>query len=61
MDDEKLMPCPFCGGEVTLRDEVDCWSFTCPKETDCRKNTAIYLAGHPSKEDAIKWWNTRAC
>jgi len=55
-----LQPCPFCGGDVEMRDDADCWSFICPEGTDCRKNAALYLTGHPIAEDAIKWWNTRA-
>lgn len=55
--DEKLLPCPFCGGEAKLRDsrifeKVPNWVAFCP----------VGHAMTPSygeKDKAIKAWNTR--
>lgn len=50
----KLKPCPFCGSEVIMliRDRF-IHEVLCQK---CGVKSRVF----PSKEQAIKWWNTRA-
>lgn len=64
----KLKPCPFCGGEAVLSDEVDIESqdvfhmFTCNKCGAGVVFSEIFedgTAGDIEKGDAIKAWNRR--
>ena len=63
-----LKPCPFCGGEAVLSDEVDIESqdvfhmFTCNKCGAGVVFSEIFedgTAGDIEKGDAIKAWNRR--
>lgn len=59
MQNDKLLPCPFCGGEVELlTEEVDAtreaYNFHCD---NCDMST--YYDYPNDREDAIKQWNTR--
>lgn len=53
---DKLLPCPFCGGEGILQEsEFMClpvWSIAC-------LNCQTYCDEYDAKEKAIKAWNTR--
>lgn len=52
-DNEKLLPCPFCGGEAYT------WSNTvCEWRAECRQCGASTLP-HTSKGVAISKWNNR--
>lgn len=53
MENVKLLPCPFCGGDARLINFYGLYMVDC--ET-CRIATDTYH----EKEDAIKTWNTRA-
>ena len=54
MSDLKLLPCPFCGGEATLRksEETKLYHIAC-FECGCRQDSS-YKA-----ESVINNWNTR--
>ena len=52
---DELLPCPFCGGEAALRDLAG-WEVIC-KNMQCGAN---HLSDDPSKEGAVKAWNTRS-
>lgn len=52
---EKLLPCPFCGGEAHFAVSSDGYAVECDGEL-CLNNA---LQEHPSEEYAALWWNTR--
>ena len=58
MSEIKLLPCPFCGGEVEMAvDSVDAYSNA---YTFCCDNCYMYTAYQFSNEkEAIEYWNTR--
>ena len=58
MSEIKLLPCPFCGGEVEMAvDSVDAYSNA---YTFCCDNCYMYTAYQFSNEkEAIEHWNTR--
>lgn len=57
MEEEKLKPCPFCGGEAGIYKRVLDWAtwdykIACSK---CRCETDIY----GTKQEVIEAWNKR--
>lgn len=48
-----LLPCPFCGGEVTVENDGAWWSIACEK-------CDIYVEPYVSRGIAIAKWNQRA-
>ena len=55
MSNEKLKPCPFCGGKAKLlADHGNIKFWVCCKK--CIADTLIY----DSKQEAIESWNRRA-
>lgn len=53
--DQELKPCPFCGSTAELRDDGDEYY---PYWVNC--NECVGCTGEcPTKELAIKAWNTR--
>lgn len=61
MKNNKLLPCPFCGGKVKLDKYTDVvgrnkFGIVCKNE-EC--NCLPFTSWWASKEDAIKSWNTR--
>jgi hypothetical protein len=62
---DKLLPCPFCGGEAALSSdsnvehgrEIRYWIVRCPKAL-C--DASVGEGGNFSRELAIAKWNTRA-
>lgn len=66
---EKLKPCPFCGGEISLKHhefegEETMVAFVCPEQSTCRQHKngphMLFVAQGSELEEAIKLWNTRA-
>ena len=53
---QKLLSCPFCGGEARLKEfwhpGSEVWFVECSK---CRVNGPLFR----TQEDAAKQWNTR--
>lgn len=49
---EIILPCPFCGGEATVKEISGRYSVTCTKHC---AGTRIFK----SKRESIKAWNTR--
>lgn len=58
-DTEKLLPCPFCGGEADFEEEDysahTYWRVIC---LECRCGTGGYC-DNPGKKRAIDAWNKR--
>lgn len=55
MSEEKLKPCPFCGGEAEIvRDVGSIWDVSCKR---CYASIGAYHSY--SKEAAIYAWNRR--
>lgn len=60
MSEEKLKPCPFCGGEARM------WSWNGGTRIDCKnwssKNERTHYVGvgARTKAEAIAAWNRRA-
>lgn len=69
MGNEKIKPCPFCGGTAEFIDEADDWYskysvddewVSLPIMVRCVKCGATIQAGdNDAKEDVINQWNTR--
>ena len=63
MSEEKLLPCPFCGGEVQLfKDDWNKYGAYC---VECEATVGVHLdkgwrAILANKEEAIAAWNRRA-
>lgn len=61
----ELLPCPFCGSadvsvDTKYQDRLnDGWGCTCLVDR-CHGGIFVVDACYPTKEDAIKAWNTRA-
>lgn len=51
MSDERLKPCPFCGGEATVVGH----NIFFVKCTNCEIETLLYR----HKDRAVEYWNTR--
>lgn len=49
---KELEPCPFCGGEAMLCENID-YSYVYCMRCGCQTNEASYIL------DAIEAWNTR--
>lgn len=61
MSDVKLLPCPFCGGEIKL-DEDDFYMFccdTCGAGITFAHELEDGTAEDCTKEESIESWNTR--
>lgn len=53
----ELLPCPFCGGEARLHDNIIGFSIFCAND-DC--DIIAATGTMETKEVAIEAWNTRA-
>lgn len=66
MSELKLLPCPFCGYERAFMHEVDSAAYGKKYAVSCRTKrcpAVIWELAYdlfPSKEEAVKAWNTRA-
>lgn len=61
MSERKLLPCPFCGGEVKL-DEDEFYMFCCDKcgaGITFAKQLEDGMATDCNKDESIDKWNTR--
>lgn len=54
MSDEKLLRCPFCGGEATIHKSKFGYGVMCKTPFCCDLTSA-----NSTEEDAIRMWNTR--
>lgn len=54
MSDERLKPCPFCGGEATIHKSKFGYGVMCKTPFCCNLTST-----HDTKKEAIKTWNTR--
>jgi hypothetical protein len=65
-----LLPCPFCGGDVTLERATETyeeshgrrewWGVVCRNAKNIGGTCAIYQRPSASKEAAVGRWNQRA-
>ena len=53
--DEKLLPCPFCGGRPKIILHASCYIISCQ---DCPGS--IIMGPYQTKNEAVKAWNRRA-
>lgn len=68
-DPKKLLPCPFCGGEVKLEEAASThcpmmgrrrwWGVVCRNSSNVGGSCAIFQRPSASEETAIKRWNMR--
>lgn len=59
MSEVKLLPCPFCGGEVTMHEDVvDALRYSYTFQCDNCMIYGVYQYCN-DKDGAIKAWNTR--
>lgn len=65
--ENKLLPCPFCGGEAKLwshhyaEEDLTLWQVRCNRDflrKKCYMNDSFVTFG--TEEEAIEAWNTRA-
>lgn len=54
MPEDKLLPCPFCGGRPKIILHAACYIISCQ---DCPGS--IIMGPYQTKEEAIKAWNRR--
>ena len=62
MDKNKMMPCPFCGGEAEISHKTVCmteYSFVQCKECKAAIGRIPVSAAYCSDQRAIETWNTR--
>jgi hypothetical protein len=69
MDDRTLLPCPFCGGPVTMERTADTWEppygerkwwgIICRNTTNRGGTCAVQIAPSASPEAASDRWNMR--
>ncbi len=54
MTEQKLLPCPFCGGEAeAIQVYATEWY------VECTKCPCTMIGGYYTEEEAIEAWNTR--
>ena len=54
MSDERIKPCPFCGGEAVIHKSKFGYGVMCKTPFCCNLTST-----HDTKKEAIKTWNTR--
>ena len=56
-----LLPCPFCGGEVTIEDrgDGDLFVILCPEGSPCTGSGLATFGMRSKKDETIAAWNTR--
>lgn len=58
---EKLKPCPFCGGEAVLENAeqyTTCKGWNSVYGVECQ-NCSVQTRGFLTRQEAINSWNTR--
>ncbi len=64
MDGTTLLPCPFCGGEASVRvleyDDCMVWGVFCESDLESEYSHGHYVDNYPTEAEAIAAWNTRA-
>lgn len=61
----QLKPCPFCGGEASVRvleydDDCRVWGVFCESDLNAEYNHGHCVDNYPTEQAAIEAWNTRA-
>ena len=56
---EKLKPCPFCGGDVSLVEKGNLLVFLCEPSSPCIGSGLGNYGMASKRETAIETWNTR--
>ena len=57
---DKLLPCPFCGGEARLaHDFIHGWEVMCDNWKECIAHPSVVIYGDDSRDKAIEAWNNR--
>lgn len=59
MAEEKLKPCPFCGGKAKIIEEYDCLAGINVYFIECCDCEATFLNGNVNKIKEIVKWNRR--
>lgn len=56
---DKLLPCPFCGGETRMAHTTQLWE---PRKSYWAKCSSCHMSGrhYQTEAEAIAAWNTRA-
>lgn len=55
--DSELKPCPFCGGEAEICENLDDKNLICVVCRNCKSKSSWHVKDN--KSEAIKAWNTR--
>lgn len=65
--DEKLLPCPFCGGTPVIKEfggNEECpdkfLGIVCPPDSTCAGTDIHTMSNQDAREKLTTWWNTRA-
>ncbi len=61
---KELLPCPFCGGEASVRvleydDDCKVWGVFCESDLESEYGHGHLVDNYPTESEAIEAWNTR--
>ncbi len=57
--ENKLKPCPFCGGEAKMLEEYDVMIGKTYYFVECTECTGTIFSGEINEKEAIEAWNRR--